>query len=323
MFYIIKRWRSKLDHLFALPAQFGTLQDKLNRMEQKLDALHWETMRHTLRAGLSAKALARIEERLLASTTPQKLADAEFQIYSQWGEDGIIQYLLRHVSVPCKTFVEFGVESYAEANTRWLVEGHQWSGLIIDGSEEHISSVKADPIFWQNQLHATCTFITAENINQLITDAGIAGEIGLLSVDLDGVDYWIWKAIHVVNPAIVIAEYNSLFGPEHSVTVPYDAGFVRSKAHFSMSYYGASLAALVGLGKTKGYAFVGSNSAGSNAFFVRKDLLKPPLHEISAAVGYVRRGFREARSPEGTLSMPTHEQEAALIEGLPLVSVDP
>jgi hypothetical protein len=255
------------------------------------------------------------------SESPTRISSAEFKIFSQWGEDGIVHYLLRHVSVPNQIFVEFGVENYQEANTRWLVEGHNWSGLVLDGSQQHIDEIKADPIYWKHQLKAVCGFVDAENINTFISRNGISGDIGLLSVDIDGVDYWVWKAIDVVTPAMVIVEYNSLFGPTKSVTVPYDPGFARQKAHYSWSYYGASLAALVGLGKTKGYAFVGSNSAGNNAFFVKSDLLLSPLRELTAQQGYVKRTFREARDRDGRLMFPTFEEEAALIEGLPLVEV--
>jgi hypothetical protein len=270
------------------------------------------------------KSVGRLLEAANAGKLAQganKFPDIEFQVFSQWGEDGIIQFLLRHVSLPNHIFVEFGVENYQEANTRWLVEGHNWSGLVFDGSQQHINSIKADPIYWKHQLKAVCAFIDAENINSLISGNGISGDIGLLSVDIDGMDYWVWKAIDVVTPAIVIVEYNSLFGPTKSVTVPYDPGFVRQRAHYSWSYYGASLAALVALGKTKGYSFVGSNSAGNNAFFVKSDLLHPPLRELTAREGYVQRAFREARDRDGKLTFPTFEEEAALIEGLPIVEV--
>lgn len=270
------------------------------------------------------KSLGKLLEVAKAGRAAQEkhgFADVEFQVFSQWGEDGIIQYILRHVSVPNRTFVEFGVENYREANTRWLVEGHNWSGLVIDGSQQHVDAIKSDAIYWKHRLKAVSAFVDAENINRLISGNGICGDVGLLSVDIDGMDYWVWKAIDVITPNIVVVEYNALFGPTKSVTVPYDPSFVRQKAHYSWSYYGASLAALVGLGKTKGYAFVGSNSAGNNAFFVQSDLLGSPLRELTAQQGYVKRTFREARDRDGRLMFPTFEEEAALIEGLPLVEV--
>jgi hypothetical protein len=266
--------------------------------------------------------LGKILETLRQSQPARKrISDAEFGIYSQWGEDGIIQYILDHINPSSHVFVEFGVENYREANTRWLVEGHNWSGLVIDGNQAYIDDIKADPIYWKHQLTAVCAFVTAENINDIIVENGVSGDIGLLSVDVDGMDYWIWKALDVVSPAITIVEYNSLFGPERKVTVPYNARFTRQTAHYSWSYYGASLAALVSLGRDKGYAFVGSNGAGNNAFFVREDLVKDPIRSLSATEGYVKRKFREARDRSGKLAFPNFEQEAELISGLPVVEL--
>jgi hypothetical protein len=264
-----------------------------------------------------------IEARQLdAQPAPEALQASEFTAFSQWGEDGILRHLLRHTPVARKIFVEFGVEDYTEANTRFLLETAGWSGLVLDGSEENIRRIRRDEISWRYHLKAAHAFITRENIDDLLRDNGLTGEIGLLSVDIDGVDYWVWEAITVVQPAVVVAEYNSLFGPERAVTVPYDPQFQRSRSHFSHSYYGASIAALTRLGNRKGFALVGSNSAGNNAFFVRRDLLRAPLREVSAAEAWVRRSFREARDRDGRLMLPTFEEEAALIADLPLVEVE-
>ncbi|MDB6151271.1 MAG: hypothetical protein JWQ44_2719 [Chthoniobacter sp.] len=267
------------------------------------------------------EALGRIELRQLAQSASTELASHEFQVYSQWGEDGIIQRLLRDVPVKRQLFVEFGVQDYTESNTRFLLVNNNWAGLVIDASAADIGFIKRDPIYWRHNLKAVEAFITRENINDLLRTNGVTGDIGLLSVDIDGIDYWVWEAIDCVSPALVIAEYNSRFGPERSVTVAYDAGFVREKAHSSSAYYGASLAALVGLGRRKGYAFVGSNSAGSNAFFVRRDLLPSSMRELSVRDGYVGLQFREARDAQGKFADLSPEDEAALVNALPLVEV--
>ncbi len=266
-------------------------------------------------------ALGRIEARQQAAVNSLVLTENEFSVFSQWGEDGIIQFLLRHVPISGKVFVEFGVESYIEANTRFLLLNNNWKGLIMDGSEANMASVRRDPIYWQYNLKAVEAFITAENINELLASNGAIGEIGLLSIDIDGNDYWVWECIQCVRPAIVIVEYNSLFGPRRKVTIPYNPNFVRSQAHFSHSYYGASLAALVSLGARKGYSFVGSNSAGNNAFFIRTDLRPSHIRELTAADGYVRRSFREARDQEGKLMFPSFDEEADMANALPLVEV--
>ena len=295
--------------------------EPFHRAMRRLNSI-WKSVGQLSRdAALIREALGRIEARQTAAAGTS-LAEQEFRVFSQWGEDGILAHILRHVQVPRKVFVEFGVETYVEANTRWLVVNDGWSGLVLDGSEDNIAAIRRDPIYWQQNLKAVQAFITRENINTLISEQGIAGEIGLLSVDIDGVDYWVWEAITAVQPAIVVAEYNSLLGPERAVTVPYDPAFQRAKAHHSCSYYGASLAALVALGRKKGMAFVGSNTAGNNAFFVRRELLAGPLRELTAAEGYVRRSFREARDADGGLVFPTFEEEAWLVNSLPWVEVE-
>ena len=297
------------------------LLEPFQRAMKRLNSI-WKSIGHLSRdAALIREALGRIEARQTAAAGAS-FAEQEFRVFSQWGEDGILAHLLRHVKVPRKIFVEFGVETYVEANTRWLLVNDGWSGLVLDGSEDNIATIRRDPIYWQHPLKAAQAFITRENINDLLTAQGLSGEIGILSVDIDGVDYWVWEAITAVQPAIVVAEYNSLLGPERAVTVPYDSEFERAKAHHSHSYYGASLAALVALGKRKGLAFVGSNTAGNNAFFVRRDLLAGPLRELTAAEGYVRRGFREARGTDGKLVFPSFEEEAALVNALPWVEVE-
>lgn len=267
------------------------------------------------------EALGRIEARQCAEAT--SMANAEFKVTSQWGEDGILQYLLHRVKVPRPVFVEFGVQNYTEANTRFLLTNFGWSGLVIDGSEANINYIRQDPIYWRHNLKAVASFITRENINDLLQQAGLTGEIGLLSVDIDGVDYWVWEAITVIQPAFVVAEYNALFGAERAVTVPYDPAFERTKKHPSNLYYGASLAALVGLGRRKGYAFVGTNTAGNNAFFARRDLLSPALPELTVKEGFTPRQFREGRDANGELTFFSSEKEAAIAQSLPLVEVEP
>ncbi|RYX92485.1 hypothetical protein EON78_06435, partial [bacterium] len=105
---------------------------------------------------------------------------AEFQVFSQWGDDGIIHFLVNYLDIPNQTFVEFGVENYTECNTRFLLVNDNWSGLIMDGSSAHMSAVRNESIYWRYDLKAVDTFVTAENINDLLWSNGFAGEIGLL-----------------------------------------------------------------------------------------------------------------------------------------------
>jgi len=269
------------------------------------------------------EALGRIEQRQIRASWNGDLRAAEFRVFSQWGEDGIIQALLSTIPSASlrKIFVEFGVESYTESNTRFLLVNDNWSGLVIDGSQQNIDYIRHDPIYWQHNLKAEYRFITRDNINELIKGNGVSGDIGLLSVDIDGNDYWVWERIDCVTPAIVITEYNARFGADRAVTVPYDANFRRDTAHHSTIYYGASLKALAQLGNQKGYALVGCNSAGNNAFFVRRDLLSGLLKERSVAESFVRNQFRETRDAEGRLMFLGPEEESAVLAALPLVDV--
>ena len=204
----------------------------------------------------------------------QNIHFAEFKVFSQWGDDGIINFLCNYLDIENKIFVEFGVENYTECNTKFLLVNDNWSGLVFDGSKEHIEEIKRNTIYWKHDLKASAEFITAENINQLLTENGLTGEIGLLHIDIDGNDYWVWKEINVIEPTIVIVEYNSVFGKENAWTIPYNPLYQRKNGHFSNLYYGTSLLALVNLANAKGYKFVGCNSNGNNAYFVKETKLK-------------------------------------------------
>ncbi|WP_300438576.1 hypothetical protein [Christiangramia sp.] len=251
----------------------------------------------------------------------ENLSDAEFKVFSQWGDDGIIQYLINHLSIANKSFIEFGVEDYQEANTRFLLVNDNWSGLVLDGSPENILKIKKDEIFWKYDLRAKSAFITAENINELINEEGIEGEVGLLHIDIDGNDYWIWKALEVVDPIIMIVEYNSIFGSKRAITIPYSDDFYRFKAHYSGLYAGASLKALCDLAEKKGYSFIGCNSAGNNAYFVKKGYCKD-LKILNSETGYVESKFRESRDENGNLNYKREGDRIEVIKDMPIYNTD-
>lgn len=244
---------------------------------------------------------ARIYANAVQDKRLRSLEEAEFQVYSQFGEDGIIQWLIHNVAIDNKTFIEFGVEDYTEANTRFLLMNNNWSGLVMDGSEANMKRLNSWDYLWKYDLTAVAAFITKDNINQIILDAGFQGDIGILSIDLDGNDWWILNAIECVSPRILICEYNNIFGDEKKVTVPYDAEFVRTKKHYSNLYWGCSIAAFRGWAKENGYYYMGSNSAGNNAFFVRKDCIEPEKVPADADV-FVESRYRESRDEKGNLT---------------------
>ena len=264
------------------------------------------------------ESLGRIEARQTKNVDDHK--DSEFRVFSQWGEDGIIQFLINKIEIENKIFVEFGVENYLESNTRFLLSNNYWSGLVIDGSENNINFIKQDPIYWATNLKAVHSFITKDNINDILTSNGIKGNIGILSVDIDGVDYWVWEAIDCISPSIVIAEYNSHFGPTAQVTVPYSHDFVRDDIHFSKIYYGASISALNGLAIKKGYKLVASNSAGNNLFFVRDDLMQN-LDELTVQEAYVESEFREYHDENGHLTFFNFQDRFEKIKHLEIFDI--
>jgi len=232
------------------------------------------------------------------------LHQVEFKVFSQFGDDGIIQYLLHRLKPLPDTFVEFGVDNYRESNTRFLLLNNNWRGLVLDRDENAINYIKNDDIYWRHTLTARQAFITRENINELLQEAGFAGEIGLLSIDIDGNDYWVWESITAVDPVIVIVEYNSVFGPNLAVTIPYDPRFNRHQAHYSGLFWGASLTALKLLADRKGYSLVGCNSAGSNTYFVRNDKVAD-LPVLPVKHAFVDSRFRDSRDETGKLTYLT------------------
>lgn len=251
------------------------------------------------------------------------IRQAEFKVFSQFGDDGIIQYLVHRVGVSAgeQCFIEFGVEDYQEANTRFLLINDNWKGLVIDGDEGNIRSIRNDRIYWRHDLTALCAFVDVANINGLIASAGISGEIGLLSIDIDGNDYWMWECIECVDPVVVVVEYNSIFGYEYAVSVPYAPRFQRASAHYSHLYWGCSIKALEWLARKRGYTLVGSNSAGNNAYFVRRNRLAG-LRELTAREAYVESRFRESRDQSGRLTFLSGAARLEVIRELPLCVVD-
>jgi hypothetical protein len=199
------------------------------------------------------------------------------------------------------SFVEFGVENYREANTRFLLLNNNWRGLVLDSDQNHIRRIQEGESYWRHTLTAKCAWITRDNINELLSGASFAGEIELLSIDIDGNDYWVWEKLDVVDPAIVIVEYNSIFGSDLAVTIPYDPKFDRHCAHYSGQFWGASLPALTQLANRKGYSLVGCNSAGNNPYFVRTDKIDN-LPVLTAKEAFVDARFRDSRNRSGALT---------------------
>lgn len=204
-----------------------------------------------------------------------------FKLFSQFEEDGLLLYVISLIDNPVKKFLEFGSDDGVNSNSANLHFHHDWTGLFIDGNKSAIDRGRYFYKKWGNSSVENPTFIhsmiTRENINELITKGGLAGEIGLLSIDIDGNDYWVWEEIHVIQPQVVIIETHNEFGM-NDIVVPYDADYFYPGKH--PDYHGASPVAMTNLAKHKGYRLVGCNELGFNFIFLRNDLV-PELKEVS------------------------------------------
>lgn len=288
-------------------AKWGEARVKARRLSRELDLVRFN----------QGVILSKLD---LANASP-RLADHEFKVFSQFGEDGILQFLTRVVPIAERTFIEFGVEDFSESNCRFLMQKDNWRGFVIDGSADNVKAIRRSSEFWRHDLVAKQSFITRENIQALLAESGFGADLGVLSIDIDGNDYHVWQAIEAFRPRIVACEYNSVFGPVDTITVPYQADFQRTAAHHSNMYWGASIAALAHLASTKGYSLVGGNSTGLNAFFVRNDLVDGNLTVCTPAEAHVVSLYRESRDAQGKPNWLSGDARLKAIAGLPVIDV--
>lgn len=300
----------KMDFLKLL---YGQKSDNLQKEIMKLERRSLELERKSL--FLSAKIISNT----YSNKAIKSLEEVEFQVFSQFGEDGIIQWLINNVNIKKKVFIEFGVENYTESNTRYLLMNNNWSGLVIEGNEEYARQITDWDMRWRYDLTVVSAFITKDNINNIITDAGFGGEIGILSIDIDGNDYWILKAIECVKPQILICEYNNLFGNEKKLTIPYREDFCRPES--CNGYFGASLQAFCDFAEKHDYYYLGSSSAGLNAFFVKKDSIEYSKIPINSNEFIVSK-YRESRDTNGKLNYLNRDQRLNEMKNMELVDLD-
>ncbi len=236
------------------------------------------------------------------------LRNFEFKIYSKSGEDGILLGLLSRVGVVHKRFIKIGIGSGDECNTANLSLNHGWKGLLIDANSQQVDAARK---FYAHlpQVRVEQSFVTIDNINELFIQMRATGELDVFSLDIDGNDYWIMERLNVIKPRIVILEYNPSFGPERSITIPYDPKFYCMDYHKSGWYHGASLTALTKLMCKKGFILVGCDSNGYNAFFVRSDVAEGVLRELPPEEAYypAKPRFRHG-THESQFSVVSHLQ---------------
>lgn len=237
-------------------------------------------------ADKASQLLLSIKYRELAQSGGQLpvFRDVGFRCHSQTDEDGILLFIFALIGAESRTAVEICAGTGVECNSANLIVNHGWHALLVDGESRNTEiarrfySTNPDTLIVPPSIrHA---WVDRDNVDDLISSSGFSGSIDLLSIDVDGNDYWIWEAITVVIPRVVVIECQPMWGGDLSVTVPYDPAFTMSAER--PGYHGASLPALVKLGGRLGYRLVGSNRFGFNAFFIRHDLAVEMLPEVTA-----------------------------------------
>jgi hypothetical protein len=201
---------------------------------------------------------------------PRRLARYVFPVNSQNGEDGIIYEIFKRIGVGDRIFAEVGVGDGIQNNSAFLL-AQGWKGFWIDGDDHFLSTLASRKDLKDAPLSTRISFVNRENIVELFKDMNIPVEIDLLSLDIDQNTYYIWEALHEFKPRLVVIEYNANIPPEIDWKVQYDGNRIWD----GTQNFGASLKAYELLGRQLGYSLVGCDFAGTNAFFVRNDLVSP------------------------------------------------
>jgi hypothetical protein len=207
------------------------------------------------------------------------IQDTGFRVYSQSDEDGLVLFVFSLIGMTNRICVDIASGVPDGANSTNLIRNWGFAGFLFEANEDKVIEARQffdgpDTNIYPPRI--TRGMVTAENVNDLLLSAQVSGEIDLFSLDMDGIDYWVWKSLDVIEPRVVIIEFTSAWGSERSVTIPYDPNFTRPHPN----YWGASLAAFVKLSREKGYRLVGHNRYGYNAIFVRNGLGEDVLPEI-------------------------------------------
>lgn len=268
---------------------------------------------------------AAIHSQRAARPSFRDLFDAEVRVFSQWGEDGILDFICDAVELPRPRCLEIGAGNFTQCNTRWLAEARNASVVAVDAREDLVPTIEGLAVSWRSTVIPLQRWVSASNAHDIAGDAiAQLGGIDLISLDVDGIDYWILKAMDLGAVTVVVVEYNALFGVVRPVSVPDAVRFDRTRAHWSNLYYGASLLAFIRLLEPRGFTFVGTNRPGTNAFFVaaaRLDHwpLTVPESTPEALARYVDLRVRESRDEHGHLTRRSPADVARLLAPLPLV----
>lgn len=241
---------------------------------------------------LSLAELQRRNERPAETLLSRDLTPYELRVFSQNGEDGVLDEILRRIEVETRTFVEFGTESGVEANCVYLADVAGWSGHFLEADHTDFRRLQAKYAL-NAKVITRQAFVTPDNVQELFAALEVPRDFGVLSIDVDGCDYWIWKSLTKYRPRVVIIEYNGAL-PDRPLVMPRDSPPWTGSGHF-----GASLRAMRDLATDKGYRFVYSDLCGANAFFVRHDVLGEFLPEDEVRMQAANYRLAGSRHPEG------------------------
>ena len=233
------------------------------------------------------------------------LNEVDFKVFSQNGEDGIIDYLLFSLQIEKPKFIEIGVGDYYESNTRFLFERSSGDGLIIDIIDNLQKRVEKNIRLWRGNVKILNRKIDSENILATLKEFNFFDNIDLFSIDVDGIDYWILEKMPKKFCKLIVAEYNPYFGSNLEISVPNDKNFDRSKYHHSNLCFGASLKSIINLLDRKGFIFLGTNLFKNNAFFVNSDFKDNLFLEIpnnNELNSFTNASFRESRDINNKLN---------------------
>ena len=242
----------------------------------------------------------------------KNLNQVEYKVFSQNGEDGIIDFLLNQLNIQNPKFLEIGVGNYKESNTRYIFMKSPNKGMIIDNVKNLKQEVSKHVKLWKGDLTIIEETITSDNICDILRINNFQNNLDLFSLDIDGIDYWVMKELPDNLSKIVITEYNATFGANLEITVPNISNFNRTKYHYSNLCYGMSLRAIINLMKRKNYTFIGANKACNNAFFINKsevDKLNIDLPDPNNLEKYTQSNILESRSNSGRLTFLSDKQK--------------
>jgi len=202
------------------------------------------------------------------------LDEVNFKVFSQNGEDGIIDFILYKLNIKIPKFIEIGVGDFSECNTRFIYRKNHPKGLIVDIIKNFSKKVSLVEETWKGGLITIEKKIDPTNINRVLSENNFDNNIDLFSIDIDGIDYWVLKELPKNFSKILVAEYNPYFGDKFHLTVPNIKEFNRTNYHYSELCFGCSLPALIELMEEKNMTFIGSNLFRNNAFFINNEYLK-------------------------------------------------